>query len=167
MKADAKAAVMAAFKAGELHLLVATTVIEVGVDVPNAALMVIEHAERYGLAQLHQLRGRVGRGARESTCLLLYGQPLSETARRRLQIIKEHADGFAIAREDLRLRGPGEFLGARQSGVPMLRFADLETDQDLLEAARNAAADLLSRHPEAVTRHLERWLPNGLDYLRA
>jgi ATP-dependent DNA helicase RecG len=167
MKADAKAAVMAAFKAGELHLLVATTVIEVGVDVPNAALMVIEHAERYGLAQLHQLRGRVGRGARESTCLLLYGQPLSETARRRLQIIKAHADGFAIAREDLRLRGPGEFLGARQSGVPMLRFADLETDQDLLEAAREAATELLERHPEAVTRHLARWLLNGLDYLRA
>ncbi|MBI5329426.1 MAG: DUF559 domain-containing protein [Betaproteobacteria bacterium] len=167
MKADAKAAVMAAFKAGELHLLVATTVIEVGVDVPNAALMVIEHAERYGLAQLHQLRGRVGRGARASTCLLLYGQPLSETARKRLQIIKANADGFAIAREDLRLRGPGEFLGARQSGVPMLRFADLETDQDLLEAARDAASELLDQHPEALTRHLARWLPNGLDYLRA
>ena len=167
MKAEAKAAVIAAFKAGELHLLVATTVIEVGVDVPNAALMVIEHAERYGLAQLHQLRGRVGRGQRESTCLLLYGDPLSDTAKQRLKIIKENADGFAIAREDLRLRGPGEFLGARQSGVPMLRFADLETDLELLEAARNTAETLLDREPEAVRRHLGRWLPRGLDYLKA
>ena len=165
--AEEKAAVMAAFKAGELHLLVATTVIEVGVDVPNAALMVIEHAERYGLAQLHQLRGRVGRGQRESACLLLYGDPLSDTARQRLRIIKENADGFAIAREDLRLRGPGEFLGARQSGVPMLRFADLEGDQDLLEAARNAAEELLDHQPEAVRRHLGRWLPRGQDYLKA
>lgn len=167
MKADEKAAVMAAFKAGDLHLLVATTVIEVGVDVPNAALMVIEHAERYGLAQLHQLRGRVGRGQRESTCLLLYGDPLSETAKQRLKIIKENADGFAIAREDLHLRGPGEFLGARQSGVPMLRFADLDADLDLLEAARNGAEELLAHHPEAVRRHLQRWLPRGLDYLKA
>ncbi len=167
MKADEKAAVMAAFKAGDLHLLVATTVIEVGVDVPNAALMVIEHAERYGLAQLHQLRGRVGRGQRESTCLLLYGDPLSDTAKQRLRIIKENTDGFAIAREDLHLRGPGEFLGARQSGVPMLRFADLEGDLDLLEAARNTADDLLAHQPEAVPRHLQRWLPRGLDYLKA
>ena len=165
--AEEKAAVMAAFKAGELHLLVATTVIEVGVDVPNAALMVIEHAERYGLAQLHQLRGRVGRGQRESTCLLLYGDPLSDTAKQRLKIIKDNADGFSIAREDLHLRGPGEFLGARQSGVPMLRFADLETDLELLEAARNAAETLLDREPEAVRRHLGRWLPRGLDYLKA
>jgi len=167
MKAEEKAAVMAAFKAGELHLLVATTVIEVGVDVPNAALMVIEHAERYGLAQLHQLRGRVGRGQRESACLLLYGNPLSETAKQRLRIIKDNADGFAIAREDLRLRGPGEFLGARQSGVPMLRFADLDGDLDLLESARNVAEELLARHPESVRRHLMRWLPRGLDYLKA
>ena len=167
MKAEEKAAVMAAFKGGELHLLVATTVIEVGVDVPNAALMVIEHAERYGLAQLHQLRGRVGRGARESACLLLYGDPLSETAKQRLKIIKENADGFAIAREDLHLRGPGEFLGARQSGVPMLRFADLEADLELLEAARNAAETLLEHPTEHVQRHLARWLPHGLSYLRA
>ena len=166
MKAEEKAAVMAAFKAGELHLLVATTVIEVGVDVPNAALMVIEHAERYGLAQLHQLRGRVGRGARESACLLLYGDPLSDTAKQRLRIIKENSDGFAIAREDLHLRGPGEFLGARQSGVPMLRFADLEADLELLEAARNAAETLLEHPAEHVQRHLARWLPKGLDYLR-
>jgi ATP-dependent DNA helicase RecG len=167
MKAEDKATVMAAFKAGALHLLVATTVIEVGVDVPNAALMVIEHAERYGLAQLHQLRGRVGRGQRESTCLLLYDQPLSEPAKQRLKVIKDNADGFAIAREDLRLRGPGEFLGARQSGVPMLRFADLEADLDLLQSARDSADDLLANHPEHVQRHLARWLPRGLDYLKA
>ena len=167
MKAEEKAAVMADFKAGKLNLLVATTVIEVGVDVPNAALMVIEHAERYGLAQLHQLRGRVGRGARESACLLMYGEPLSETAKQRLRVIKENADGFAIAREDLKLRGPGEFLGARQSGQQILRFADLETDLDLLEAARNTADELLEGDMAAVERHLDRWLPRGLDYLRA
>ncbi|KAF0099504.1 MAG: recG [bacterium] len=167
MKAEDKAAVMAALKAGGLHLLVATTVIEVGVDVPNAGLMVIEHAERYGLAQLHQLRGRVGRGARESTCVLMYGEALTDIAKQRLRVIKENADGFAIAREDLRLRGPGEFLGARQSGVPMLRFADLEMDLDLLEMARAAADDLLGRDMDAVHRHLRRWLPRGLDYLRA
>jgi ATP-dependent DNA helicase RecG len=148
-------------------LLVATTVIEVGVDVPNAALMVIEHAERYGLAQLHQLRGRVGRGSRESTCLLMYGEPLSEAAKQRLRIIKENRDGFAIAREDLRLRGPGEFLGARQSGQRILRFADLDGDLDLLEAARNTAETLLGRRADVVDRHLDRWLPRGLDYLRA
>jgi ATP-dependent DNA helicase RecG len=167
MKSNEKAAVMTAFKAGELDILVATTVIEVGVDVPNASLMVIEHAERMGLAQLHQLRGRVGRGTRESTCLLLYYDPLSDTARQRLHIIREHTDGFVIAREDLRLRGPGEFLGARQSGLPMLRFADLETDQGLLEQARDAADHLLKHDPEAVRRHLQRWLPRGSDYLHA
>ena len=167
MKGEEKAAAMAAFKAGEVHLLVATTVIEVGVDVPNAALMVIEHAERYGLAQLHQLRGRVGRGARESTCLLLYGDALSDSGRQRLRIIKEYADGFAIAREDLKLRGPGEFMGARQSGQQILRFASLESDLDLLEAARNTAEDLLAHQPEVVDRHLARWLPRGLEYLRA
>jgi len=167
MKAEEKAAVMAEFKAGRLNLLVATTVIEVGVDVPNAALMVIEHAERYGLAQLHQLRGRVGRGARESTCLLMFGEPLSDSAKRRLRILKENTDGFAIAREDLKLRGPGEFLGARQSGQQILRFADLDTDLDLLEVARNMAEELIDKHPDIVTRHLDRWLPRGLDYLRA
>ncbi len=167
MKGEEKAAAMAAFKAGEIHLLVATTVIEVGVDVPNAALMVIEHAERYGLAQLHQLRGRVGRGARESTCLLLYGDALSDSGRQRLRIIKAYSDGFAIAREDLKLRGPGEFMGARQSGQQILRFANLDTDLDLLEAARNTAEHLLSHHPEVANRHLARWLPRGLDYLRA
>ncbi len=166
LKAEEKAAVMAGFLAGRIHLLVATTVIEVGVDVPNAGLMVIEHAERMGLAQLHQLRGRVGRGTRESACILLYAEPLSDAARQRLRILREHHDGFAIAREDLRMRGPGEFLGARQSGQPWLRFADPEADQDLLTAARAMADRLLDEDPEAVDRHLARWLPRGLDYLR-
>ena len=166
MKAVEKSAVMEAFKAGDMHLLVATTVIEVGVDVPNAGLMVIEHAERMGLAQLHQLRGRVGRGRRESTCILLYAEPLSATARQRLRIIHEHTDGFVIAREDLRLRGPGEFMGARQSGTPWLRFASPEWDGDLLGAARQLAEQLLDRHTPAVDRHLARWLPRGLDYLQ-
>jgi ATP-dependent DNA helicase RecG len=167
LKGEEKAAVMAAFKAHELDILVATTVIEVGVDVPNAGLMVIEHAERMGLAQLHQLRGRVGRGSRESACLLLYSEPLSEGGRQRLRVIKTHSDGFAIAREDLHLRGPGEFMGARQSGTPMLRFADLEADQDLLEQARDLADELLRHHPDAAERHLARWLPQGSDFLRA
>ena len=161
-----KAAVMDAFKRGEVQLLVATTVIEVGVDVPNASLMVIEHAERMGLAQLHQLRGRVGRGSAESACVLLYQQPLSETARARLRIIFENIDGFAIAQEDLKLRGPGELLGARQSGTPMLRFADLIADVDLLEAARDRAESLLREHPEAAARHVERWLGGKEELLR-
>ncbi len=167
MKSEDKAAVMSAFKAGELHMLVATTVIEVGVDVPNAALMVIEHAERFGLAQLHQLRGRVGRGARESSCVLLYEGPLSDTAKRRLKIIHDYSDGFAIARADLQLRGPGEFLGARQSGQQLLRFADAETDADLLDLARDQAHRLLDRGEEGIPRHLKRWLPRGLDMFRA
>ena len=161
-----KAAVMGAFERNEVQLLVATTVIEVGVDVPNASLMVIEHAERMGLSQLHQLRGRVGRGAEASVCLLLYQGPLTEPARERLKIIYEHSDGFEIARHDLRLRGPGEFLGARQSGVPMLRFADLERDADLLEAARGIAPQLIRDHPQLVEKHLERWLGARQAYLR-
>ncbi|SFN97748.1 ATP-dependent DNA helicase RecG [Nitrosospira briensis] len=161
-----KSAVMESFAQGEIHLLVATTVIEVGVDVPNASLMVIEHAERMGLAQLHQLRGRVGRGAAGGICILLYQNPISAIARERLKIIFEHTDGFEIARQDLRLRGPGEFLGARQSGVPMLRFADLEQDVDLLDAARIAAEELLRDHPEAAKRHLQRWLGRKSEYLR-
>ncbi|BBJ00559.1 ATP-dependent DNA helicase RecG [Ferrigenium kumadai] len=161
-----KAAIMAAFKAGELQLLVATTVIEVGVDVPNASLMVIDHAERMGLAQLHQLRGRVGRGAAESMCVLLYQQDrLSELARARLKIIYESNDGFAIAQQDLQLRGPGELLGARQSGVAMLRFADLGEDEDLLEEARLAADELLQHHPDAARAHLHRWMASKHDYL--
>jgi ATP-dependent DNA helicase RecG len=134
--------------------------------VPNASLMVIEHAERMGLAQLHQLRGRIGRGGAGGTCILLYQKPLSAIARERLKIIFEHTDGFEIARQDLRLRGPGEFLGARQSGVPMLRFADLEQDMDLLDAARGVAEELLCNHPDSAKRHLERWLGRKSEYLQ-
>ncbi|MDQ3186447.1 MAG: ATP-dependent DNA helicase RecG [Pseudomonadota bacterium] len=166
LRPQEKLAVMESFKQGEIQLLVATTVIEVGVDVPNASLMVIEHAERMGLSQLHQLRGRVGRGAEASICILLYQKPLSATAQERLKIIFEHTDGFEIARQDLRLRGPGEFLGARQSGVPMLRFADLERDGDLLDAARTAAEELLRDHPKAAAHHLQRWLGRKSEYLR-
>jgi ATP-dependent DNA helicase RecG len=166
LKADEKAAVMAGFVEGEIQLLVATTVIEVGVDVPNASLMVIEHAERFGLAQLHQLRGRVGRGAAESACILLYEQPLSETARARLKIIYENNDGFEIARQDLHLRGPGEFVGARQSGLPLLRFADLE-DAALVEAARGAAEEMLAQWPQEAERHLARWLGGRAELLKA
>jgi ATP-dependent DNA helicase RecG len=161
-----KAAVMAAFKAGEIHLLVATTVIEVGVDVPNASLMVIDHAERMGLAQLHQLRGRVGRGAAESLCVLLFMQPLSELARERLKVIYENTDGFVIAQQDLQLRGPGELLGARQSGVAMLRFADLTEDEDLLEQARLTADELLRDAPDVARAHLQRWMANKHDFLQ-
>jgi ATP-dependent DNA helicase RecG len=159
---------MADFQAGRIQLLVGTTVIEVGVDVPNASLMVIEHAERFGLAQLHQLRGRVGRGSAESVCVLLYHQnPLGEAARTRLKVIFENTDGFAIAREDLLLRGPGEYLGARQSGVPLLRFADLNEDADLLEAARAAAETLLADHRDLAEKHLERWLGARAHFLGA
>lgn len=170
MKPAEKQAVMAGFINGETQLLVATTVIEVGVDVPNASLMVIEHAERMGLSQLHQLRGRVGRGAAKSTCILLYqkvaDQQLSEMARARLKVIYENSDGFVIAQEDLHLRGPGEFLGVRQSGVPMLKIADLERDTDLLEAAKSVADELLLRYPEAVEGHLERWMGSVGDWIK-
>lgn len=161
-----KAAVMTAFKQGDIQLLVATTVIEVGVDVPNASLMVIENAERMGLSQLHQLRGRVGRGTAASICILMFQQPLSEIARKRLKIIFEHSDGFEIARQDLQLRGPGEFLGARQSGVPLLRFADLEQDGDLLKAAQATADELLNNHPQLAEQHIARWLGEKAGYLR-
>jgi ATP-dependent DNA helicase RecG len=161
-----KSLVMESFKHGEIQLLVATTVIEVGVDVANASLMVIEHAERMGLSQLHQLRGRVGRGTEASICILLYQKPLSAAAQERLRIIFENTDGFEIARQDLRLRGPGEFLGARQSGTPMLRFANPEQDEDLLHAARDVADELLRDHPEAANQHLQRWLGGKSEYLR-
>jgi ATP-dependent DNA helicase RecG len=162
-----KATVMDAFAAGRVQVLVATTVIEVGVDVPNASLMVIEHAERFGLAQLHQLRGRVGRGAAASVCILLYQKPLSDGARRRLQIVYESTDGFRIAHEDLMLRGPGEVLGSRQSGVPLLRFADLATDEPLLRAARAVADELLDGDPAAAERHMQRWIGGRADLLKA
>ena len=167
MKAAEKAEVMAEFAAGRLNVLVATTVIEVGVDVPNAALMVIEHAERMGLAQLHQLRGRVGRGAAKSVCVLLFAEPLSELAKARLKVIYEHTDGFEIARQDLNIRGPGEFLGARQSGVPMLRFANLEQDLHLLEHARDIAPQLIEQNPDIVKAHLDRWLASRAAYMGA
>jgi ATP-dependent DNA helicase RecG len=166
LKAAEKAAVMGAFVANEIQVLVATTVIEVGVDVPNASLMVIEHAERFGLAQLHQLRGRVGRGTAQSACILLYAQPLGELARARLKVIFESSDGFEIAREDLRLRGPGEFIGARQSGLPLLRYADLE-DVALVERARTAAEDMLRDAPEQAAAHLQRWLGGREELLKA
>ncbi|OHC61768.1 MAG: ATP-dependent DNA helicase RecG [Rhodocyclales bacterium GWA2_65_19] len=166
LKTAEKAAVMAAFVRNEIQVLVATTVIEVGVDVPNASLMVIEHAERFGLAQLHQLRGRVGRGVDASTCILLYAQPLGELARARLKVIFESTDGFAIAREDLRLRGPGEFIGARQSGLPLLRYADLE-DAALVEQARAAAEDMLRDQPQLAAAHLQRWLGGREELLKA
>lgn len=162
-----KSEIMAEFSQGTIHLLVATTVIEVGVDVPNASLMIIEHAERMGLSQLHQLRGRIGRGSAVGVCILLYQQPLSELARKRLQIIFEHHDGFEIARQDLLLRGPGEFLGTRQSGVPLLRFADLEEDVDLLEMARDVAEEMLHSYPDAAQCLMQRWLGKREDYLRA
>jgi ATP-dependent DNA helicase RecG len=143
-----KEAAMTAFRAGDIDVLVATTVIEVGVDVPEATIMVVEHAERFGLAQLHQLRGRVGRGAARSSCLLLYQAPLGETAKARLKIMRETDDGFVIAEEDLRLRGAGELLGVRQSGMPVFRLADLTVHGELLAAARDDARLLLQRDPE-------------------
>ena len=165
MKAAEKRAVMAAFKARELDVLVATTVIEVGVDVPNASVMVIEHAERFGLAQLHQLRGRVGRGAAKSQCVLLFETPLSQIAKERLKVMYETTDGFEVARRDLHLRGAGEFLGVRQSGLPLLRFADLETDTHLLEQARQAADWLIQYEPNIAHMHLQRWLGNRAELL--
>jgi ATP-dependent DNA helicase RecG len=171
MPAPEKKAVMSLFTGGEMGVLVSTTVIEVGVDVPNASLMVIEHAERFGLSQLHQLRGRVGRGAAASACVLLYAAGdngrLGETARARLKAMAETSDGFEIARRDLEIRGPGEFLGARQSGAPLLRFADLSTDSHLLEWARAVAPLMLDRHPELAARHVVRWLGGRQDYLKA
>jgi ATP-dependent DNA helicase RecG len=167
MPSAEKAAVMSLFTRGQMQLLVATTVIEVGVDVPNASLMVIEHAERFGLAQLHQLRGRVGRGAVASVCVLLYTPPLSPTGRDRLKAMAETTDGFEIARRDLAIRGPGEFMGARQSGDALLRFADLAEDSGLIEAARQAARRLLAEHPAAAQAHVQRWLASRLDYLKA
>jgi ATP-dependent DNA helicase RecG len=162
-----KAALMQRFAAGEIELLICTTVIEVGVDVPNASLMVIESAERFGLAQLHQLRGRIGRGARESVCILLYSQPLADTARDRLEVIYNNADGFTIAERDLELRGPGEYLGERQSGEPLLRFADLERDGELVAAAIEAAAQMVERHPAAARAHVARWLGGRGDLTHA
>jgi ATP-dependent DNA helicase RecG len=167
LPAAEKTQVMSRFVKREIQVLVCTTVIEVGVDVPNASLMVIESAERFGLAQLHQLRGRIGRGARDSVCILLYAGPLSPLARERLKVIYESTDGFEIARRDLELRGPGEFLGERQSGVPLLRFADLERDLDLVEAAQLAAAELIESNPRAARAHVLRWLGSRQELTHA
>lgn len=171
MPVEEKKAVMASFVAGQMAVLVSTTVIEVGVDVPNASLMVVEHAERFGLSQLHQLRGRVGRGAAASACVLLYSTGdaprLGEAARERLRAMAETNDGFEIARRDLEIRGPGEFLGARQSGDAMLRFADLATDTALLEWARQEAPQMLDHHPHLAEKHVQRWLGTKAEFLKA
>ena len=167
MTPEEKQSVMNAFCAGETDILVATTVIEVGVDVPNASVMIIEHAERFGLSQLHQLRGRVGRGNKKSFCLLLYSPNLSEVGKERLSVIRSSTDGFEIAREDLRLRGPGEFMGAKQSGAPLLRFADLNHDTELLEAARQASQSWLSTDPKSALLHARRWFAESGNFLQA
>jgi ATP-dependent DNA helicase RecG len=175
MKPHDKDHAMAAFAGGEMDLLVATTVIEVGVDVPDATVMVIEHAERFGLAQLHQLRGRIGRGDKPSTCLLLYQSPLGAVAKRRLEILRETEDGFRIAEEDLRLRGAGEVLGTRQSGLPSLRLADLAAHEELIGIAHDDARLVLERDPhlESERGHALRVLlylfrrDEAVQYLRA
>ena len=171
MPTPEKQAVMAAFTANQIQVLVSTTVIEVGVDVPNASLMVIEHAERFGLSQLHQLRGRVGRGEAASACVLLFapneGGRVGEAARARLKAMVETGDGFEIARRDLEIRGPGEFLGAKQSGAPLLRFADLQADALLLDWARDLAPRMLDGHPELAKKHVDRWLGTKAEYLKA
>jgi ATP-dependent DNA helicase RecG len=167
MPAGEKAAVMSLFSDGQMAVLVATTVVEVGVDVPNASLMVVEHAERFGLSQLHQLRGRVGRGAVASVAVLLYTPPLSDTGKARLRAMAETNDGFEIARRDLEIRGPGEFMGARQSGDALLRFADLQDDAPLLRHAREVAPRLLDREPAAARAHVQRWLGTRAEFLKA
>jgi ATP-dependent DNA helicase RecG len=167
LKAEEKASIMANFKAGKIDVLVSTTVIEVGVDVPNAALMVIEHAERFGYAQIHQLRGRVGRGSADSVCILMYSEPLSLAAKERLQTLREVSDGFVIAERDLALRGPGELLGAKQSGEAMLRFVDLQRDAWLIQIAHELAERLLAEHPDLVKAHLGRWVGSRTEFLKA
>jgi ATP-dependent DNA helicase RecG len=167
MRSAEKEAVMSLFTGGQMGVLVATTVIEVGVDVANASLMVVEHAERFGLAQLHQLRGRVGRGTRASVCVLLYATPLSAAAKYRLRAMVETTDGFEIARRDLEIRGPGQFMGARQSGDALLRFADLADDAPLLAHARKVAPRLLDAYPDAARAQVERWLGGKAEFMKA
>jgi ATP-dependent DNA helicase RecG len=164
MHARDKEGVMARFKGGEIDLLVATTVIEVGVDVPNASLMVIENAERMGLAQLHQLRGRVGRGSAESTCVLLYRPPLNEIARERLAVMRATNDGFEISRRDLELRGPGELLGTKQTGLMQMRVADLMRDADLLPKVQQVAEWMLKECPQNIAPLLRRWIGQGEQF---
>jgi len=167
MSGEDKSAIMNEFKQGKIQLLVSTTVIEVGVDVPNATLMVIEHAERFGYSQIHQLRGRVGRGEAESVCILLYGDQLSLAAKERLKVLRENTDGFVIAEHDLSLRGPGELLGAKQSGESMLRFVDLQRDAWLVSLVKDFAHDILNTSPQLAELHLQRWLGSRVDYLKA
>lgn len=167
MTGEDKSAIMNEFKQGKIQLLVSTTVIEVGVDVPNATLMVIEHAERFGYSQIHQLRGRVGRGEAESVCILLYGDQLSLAAKERLKVLRENTDGFVIAEHDLSLRGPGELLGAKQSGESMLRFVDLQRDAWLVSLVKDFAHDILNTSPQLAELHLQRWLGSRVDYLKA
>lgn len=164
MKADEKVTIMHAFKTQQLDVLVATTVIEVGVDVPNASLMIIENAERLGLAQLHQLRGRVGRGSTASHCVLMYQSPLGQLGKQRLQTMRKNSDGFVIAEKDLEIRGPGELLGTRQTGLMQLRIADLERDHHLLEQVNDTAEQLIIAHPQAVDPLIRRWLADGEQY---
>lgn len=155
---------MQRFRGGEIDVLVATTVIEVGVDVPNASLMIIENSERLGLSQLHQLRGRVGRGTAESACVLLYHPPLSATAQFRLAALRETSDGFEIARRDLELRGPGELLGTRQTGLQRMRVADLARDRALLPKVQATGQRMMRVHRGAVTALVDRWVGGGEDY---
>jgi ATP-dependent DNA helicase RecG len=166
MSSDEKSLIMKQFKDGLINVLVSTTVIEVGVDVPNASLMVIEHAERFGFSQIHQLRGRVGRGEAESVCILLYSDQLSQTAKERLKVLRESSDGFVIAEQDLLLRGPGELLGAKQSGDTMLRFVDLQRDAWLISLVKDFAHDILIESPELADLHLRRWLGSRVDFLK-
>ena len=164
MKADEKQSVMQQFKDNQLQLLIATTVIEVGVNVPNASIMVIENAERLGLSQLHQLRGRVGRGATASFCALLYKHPLSQNGQERLRILRESNDGFVIAEKDLEIRGPGELLGTKQTGDLGFRVAKLERDDHLLNQAHYVAQQILTHYPDHVDALLQRWLPHAPRY---
>jgi ATP-dependent DNA helicase RecG len=167
MKPNEKQAAMRAFKAGDTGLLVATTVIEVGVDVPNASLMIVENAERLGLAQLHQLRGRVGRGREASTCVLLYQRPLAAMARQRLETLRQTSDGFVIAEKDLELRGPGELLGTRQTGLAAFRLADLARDADLLPAVQRIGEQLQRDAPDIAERLVARWIGGAARYASA
>jgi ATP-dependent DNA helicase RecG len=164
MKSDEKEHIMSEFKAAKINLLVATTVIEVGVDVPNASLMIIENAERLGLAQLHQLRGRVGRGSRSSSCVLMYQSPLSQNAKRRLEALRNSNDGFEIAKIDLEIRGPGEVFGTRQTGELQFRIANLMEDQHLLPKVQQATQTILEKYPDKVEPLIDRWIKHADDY---
>jgi ATP-dependent DNA helicase RecG len=166
LRAEEKEQTMKAFARGELHVLVATTVIEVGVDVPEATLMIIENAERMGLAQLHQLRGRVGRGNQASACVLIYSSAvkLSAHARQRIEVMRDTNDGFLVAQKDLELRGPGEVLGKRQTGIMQMRVADLSRDAWMLPEVQTMAEDILSNHPEVIEPLIDRWIIKADEY---